>query len=249
MRALHVVALVEGVDGDLPVRRQHRRQVGAEVEPVEVVRREQRGQRVEEVEQGGAPGVETHPDEAAPPVHAHGLQAGAFGIRVELVGIHHLDESAVEVVAPGVVAAPDAAIREECRSPRPAGSHVQARVVEGPDDIRGGADDQDRLVADQVLAERHRPPRSPLPGRPPARRGTTGGRIRGMPIRGSCSGRVGMVLSSPINTLSRSMSPFSSDRSASPAPMLGRVDRQRLVPCRHRIRVSSLRPDPPVRGR
>ena len=153
VRALHVIALVERVDGDLPVGRQHGRQVGAEVQPVEVVRSQQRGQRVEEVEQRRGLGVETHPDEASPPVHAHRLQAGAFGNRVELVGIDHLDESAVEVVAPGVVATPDAAIRERPGPLGQPGPAMQARVVEGPDDIRGGADDQDRLVADQVLAE------------------------------------------------------------------------------------------------
>ena len=66
VRALHVVRLVERVDDDLPVRGQHGRSVRAEPHLVEVVRVEQPGERVEEVEQRLRVGVEVHEHEAAP---------------------------------------------------------------------------------------------------------------------------------------------------------------------------------------
>ena len=75
MQPLHVVALVERVDDRLPVRVDDRRAVRAEAQLVEPVRREQRGQRIEEVEQ--RLGVEIHVDEhePAPALDAHRARA------------------------------------------------------------------------------------------------------------------------------------------------------------------------------
>ena len=67
--------------------------------------------------------------------------------------VDHFDEVPVEVVAPGVVAAPDATVGEATGPVGEPGAAVQARVVEGADRLGARPDDEDRLVADQVLAE------------------------------------------------------------------------------------------------
>ena len=69
--ALDVVALVERVDDDLPVGGQHGREIGPHPHPVEVVRGQQRRQRVEVLEQRRRGGVQADPDEATPPVDSH----------------------------------------------------------------------------------------------------------------------------------------------------------------------------------
>ena len=65
MQTLHVVALVERVDDGLPVRVDDRRAVRAQAHALEVVRREQRRERVEEVEQRFGVAVEVDEHEAA----------------------------------------------------------------------------------------------------------------------------------------------------------------------------------------
>ena len=74
MRPLHVVALVERVDDDLPVRGEHRAEVGAEAHLLEVVRREQRREWIEELEQRRCFAIEVHEHEPAPGVDAHGRE-------------------------------------------------------------------------------------------------------------------------------------------------------------------------------
>ena len=71
MRALHVVRLVERVDGDLPVRGKHRGLVRAEAHLFEVIRAEQAGQRLQVVGQRLGARIEVHEHEPAPAVDPH----------------------------------------------------------------------------------------------------------------------------------------------------------------------------------
>ena len=153
MGALHVVALVERVDGHLPVGREHGREVGADAEAIEVVRGEQLGSGSRNSSSGGAPGsrqIQTKPPQQ---LDLDGLEAGARRDRVELVLVHDLDQRAVEVVAPGVIATADAGVGEGAGSVGQSGAAVQARVVKGLDGVGVGADDEDGLIADQVFEE------------------------------------------------------------------------------------------------
>ena len=74
MRPLHVVALAERLDDDFPVRGEHRAEVGAEAQLLEVVRREQRREWIEELEQRRCFAIEAHEHEPAPGVDAHGRE-------------------------------------------------------------------------------------------------------------------------------------------------------------------------------
>ena len=153
MGALDVIALVEGVDGDLPVGREDSRQVRPEVEPVEVIGGEQRRQGIEVLLQRGCTRIEADPHEATPSVDLHRSQSGVRGDGIELLPVDDLDQRPVEVVAPGVIAAPDAAVGEAARPVRQASPPVQAGVVERPDGLFVGSDQEDRLVADEVFTE------------------------------------------------------------------------------------------------
>ncbi len=92
MRPLNVVALVERVDGDLPVRREHRRQVGTKSQTVQVVGREQRRHRLEVVGQRRCGSIQTDPDEATPSLDPHRSEARVGRHRIELVLIDNLDQ-------------------------------------------------------------------------------------------------------------------------------------------------------------
>ena len=151
--SLHVVALVERVDGYLPIGREHRRQRRADAEPVEVVGSQQGRQRVEVLEQRWRARIEADPDEAPPTVDLDRLEAGLRRDRVELVPVDYLDQAPVQVVAPGVVAAPDAAVGEAAGPIGETRAAVQTRVVKGPDGVGVRPDDEDRLVADEVFGE------------------------------------------------------------------------------------------------
>ena len=79
------------------------------------------------------------------------------------MSVDDLLHPAVEVVAPSVVTAPDLAVGERAAPVGEAGAPVKAGVVEGLDGVGVGPDDEDRLVADQVLeivAHLGRSPRS-----------------------------------------------------------------------------------------
>ena len=67
--------------------------------------------------------------------------------------VDDLDQLSVEVVAPGVVATPDALLGESAVPVGETSAAVQTGVVEGADGLRVRPNDQDRLVADEVLAE------------------------------------------------------------------------------------------------
>ena len=155
MRALHVVPLEEGLEDDLPVRREDGGQVGAKAQLLEVVRAEQRGQRIEVLEQRWRLAIEAHEHEAAPRVDAHPVEAETLGNVRELVGIHDLDESPVERVPPRVVRAPDVAavgarleVPAAGRKSRPA---VQARVEHRVQITVLAPDHEHGLVTDRVL--------------------------------------------------------------------------------------------------
>ena len=90
MGSLHVVALVERIDGHLPVGREHGREIRADAELVEVVRGQQSRQGVEVVEQRWRAGIEADPHEATPTVDLNGLEPGVRRDRIELVPIHDL---------------------------------------------------------------------------------------------------------------------------------------------------------------
>ncbi len=120
---------------------------------MQVVRGQQGRERVEVVEERWRRRVEAYPHEATPPVDSDCLEPGPGRYRVELVGVDNVDETAIEVVAPRVVAAADAAVREGSRSVREPCPAMQARVVKGVDGVRVRAHDEDGLIADQVLAE------------------------------------------------------------------------------------------------
>ena len=119
---------------------------------VEVVRREQRRERVEEVEERLGVGVEVHEHEAAPALDAHRARARGRRASRELVAVDDLDEPAVERVAPRVVRAADRAVGERRRSPR-RGACRGAGTRCGSAPIVAGRrpHDEDRLVADRVL--------------------------------------------------------------------------------------------------
>ena len=67
--------------------------------------------------------------------------------------VDDLNQFSVEVVAPGVVATPDALLGESAVPVGETSAAVQAGVMEGADGLPVRPNDQDRLVADEVLAE------------------------------------------------------------------------------------------------
>ena len=146
------------------------------------------GERVEEFEQRRRARIEADPDEAAPAFGLDRLQPGAGRDRIELLLVYDLDQRAVEVIAPGVIAAANAGVGEGAGSVGQSGAPMQAGVVEGLDGVDIRADDQDRLIADEVFEESLRPRRPPPPGTPPARRGTTRGRTPTRRTPRWCSG-------------------------------------------------------------
>jgi hypothetical protein len=93
MRSPHIVSLVERVDCDLPVCGEHRRQVDAQSQTVQVVRRQQGRQRLEVLSQGRRSAVQADPDEATPPLDPHHLQPRIRRYRIELVFVDHLKQS------------------------------------------------------------------------------------------------------------------------------------------------------------
>jgi hypothetical protein len=153
VQSLHVVALVERVDHGLPIRRDDRAAIAAEAQLVELIGREQGGQRVEEVEQGL--GVEVHVDEheTTPGVDADRPEREVVGESGELLAVGHLREPAVERVRPRVVGAADRPVGERSAAIGEASAAVQARVVEADDLVGLRAYDDDRVVADRVLQE------------------------------------------------------------------------------------------------
>ena len=153
MQALHVVALVERVDHGLPVRVDDRAQRRPQAHLLEVVRAEQLGQRIEVVEQRLRVGVEVDEHEPAPRVDPHRCEREVVGQAHELLAIGHVDEPAVEPVAPAVKRAPDRSLGERAAAFRESSPPMQARVVERVQHAGFGADDRDGLVADRVLEE------------------------------------------------------------------------------------------------
>ncbi len=153
VQALHVVALVERVDDRLPVRVDDRAQRRAQPHLLEVVRREERRERVEEVEQRFRVRVEVDEHEPAPGVDAHRREREVVGQARELLAVGNVDEPPVERVTPAVVAAPDPVARERAAVGDQPAAAMQARVVERVQRARLGPHDHDRLVADRVLDE------------------------------------------------------------------------------------------------
>ena len=153
MQSLHVVALVERVDDGLPVRVDDRRAVAAEAQLVEVVRREQRRQRIEELEQRLGVGIHVDEHEPAPALDAHAREREVVGQADELFTIGDAHEPAVERVRPRVVRAADLAVRERAAPVGERRPAVPAGVVEPGDRAGLGAHDHDRVVADRVLEE------------------------------------------------------------------------------------------------
>ena len=151
VRALHVVALVERVDHDLPVRGEDRRLIRAEAHLLEVVAVEQLRDRVEEVEQRGRRRVGVDEDEATPALRPHLTEAETVGQAGELVTVDDLDQLTVERVLPRVVAAANLTAREVADARRQPRAAMQAVVVEGLDREIVAPHDEDRLVADRVL--------------------------------------------------------------------------------------------------
>src|SRR5581483_1211256 len=108
---------------------------------------------VEEVEQRLGVGVHVHEHEAAPRVDAQCAQPKVQRQVWEVAAVGNGRDAACEVVAPTVVAALDPVFGERPRSHAQLVAAVQAGVVEGADAAIGGAHDEDRLVADDVLDE------------------------------------------------------------------------------------------------
>ena len=149
--ALHVVALVEGVDDDLPVGGQDRGPIGGEAHLVEVEGPEELGNGIEEVDQGLGGAVHVHEHEASPAFGPHLVQAEVRRHLRELVAVDDLRQLAVEGVAPGVVPASNLAVTKIASSVGQPGAPVQARVEVPLDGPRVRAHDEDGLVADRVL--------------------------------------------------------------------------------------------------
>ena len=116
MRALHVVRLVERVDAAFQF-------AGSTVvstdagASVEVVRREQLRERIEEVEQRLGAGVEVHEHEPAPAVDEDRLERRSSGSDGEVVAVDDLDAPAVERVAPARGTGSGTRRRRTCRGP------------------------------------------------------------------------------------------------------------------------------------
>ena len=157
VQPLHVVALVEGVDHRLPVGGDDRAAVGTEPQLVEPVGRQQRRQRIEEVEQRLGVEIHVHEHEPAPALDADRSEREVVGEPRELLAVGHLHEPAVECVRPRVVGAADRAVREGSAPVGEPGAAVQARVVKADDRAGLGTHHDDRVVADRVLEERAGP--------------------------------------------------------------------------------------------
>jgi hypothetical protein len=123
------------------------------VEPVEVIGGQERGERIEILLEGRGVRTEADPHESTPAVDPHPAQPHVRRDRVELLTIDDFDERSVQVVAPGVIATTDAALGETAGALSQPGAAVETGVVEGSDGLGVGADDEDGLVADEVLAE------------------------------------------------------------------------------------------------
>jgi hypothetical protein len=123
------------------------------MEPVEVVPGQERREGMEILRQCWGVRTEADPHEATPAVDPHPAQTHVRRDRVELSPIDDFDELSVQVVAPRVIATADAVLGEASGSLGQPGATVEAGVVERSDGLGVGADDEDRLVADEVLAE------------------------------------------------------------------------------------------------
>ena len=163
---------------------------------------------------GGAAGIEAHPHEATPSVDLHRSEADVRRHRLELVGVDDLDQLAVEVVSPGMVATPNAARRRSDQLRRRDECHGAGTCCGRPERYRGPTARRGSTGRRSGTRRSRRPRRSLPLGRPPARRVTRGARIPAPRIRRSCNGREGRRSSSPIKTRSRSMSLLSAQRSA-----------------------------------
>jgi hypothetical protein len=155
VQPLGVVALVEGVDCGLPVAVEQDRSVRAEPHLLEPVLRVARGDVTEERVERLAVGIHVDEDEATPPAHLNVAETQQIvGHRVGVVvTVDDLDDVAVEIPTPRVVAAADLCSTELADAFGEARAAVRARVEERSDRVGVAADDEDRLVADRVLQE------------------------------------------------------------------------------------------------
>src|ERR1700694_2827774 len=102
MCALDVVTLVERVDDDLPVSGQDGGPVGPHPHSVQVVRGQERGQRVKVLEEWWCSLIQAHPHKAPPAVDAYMTEVDVLRHGRELFAVDDFDQPAVEVVAPGM---------------------------------------------------------------------------------------------------------------------------------------------------
>ena len=173
---LDVIALVEGVEGTLPVGREDDAAIGTKAHLFEPVGGEQGRERAEERLERLCVRVHVDEDEAAPAPDLDLVQAdlGIGHRRREVEAVDHLFVGAVELEAPGVEAAADLPGGEVADPGGQAGAFVRTGVVEGRDGVGTAPGDQDRLVANDVLevvahrahfffAARHLPDPGPQP--------------------------------------------------------------------------------------
>ena len=116
-----------------------------------------------------------------------GREREIVGQAGELLAVGHVDEPAVERVAPAVVRAPDRAVGERAAALGEPPAAVQARVVER---VRraGRRRARRRSTRRRSCTRRSRPaPRPPPPGTRSARPAATAARARARRTRGSCS--------------------------------------------------------------
>ena len=134
------------------------------------------GQRVEVVEQRRRAGVEADPDEAAPPVDLHGLEAGASAGSGRTRRLDDLDQPCRRGRSARRGSDTGCRRRGSCPSRRQAGSRGAGRCCGRPGWCPGPNGRRGSTGRRSGTRRTHRPLRSPLPGRPPARHGTTGAR-------------------------------------------------------------------------
>ena len=241
--ALHVVPLVERVHGDLPIGRQHGRQIGAQPQPVQMVRGQQRragdpSTRAAAARPDRGRPTRSHPSvRPAPSSTRFRAESGRTRPRRRRRRACRRGHSARRGTGNGCRR------RGRSASVGQPGAAVQTGVVKGIDRLSSRPHDEDRLVSDHVLAV--------LPDV-----GDLLFAARHLPHPGPESfelqcGEIGLVYrawgtasSSPIKTLSRSMAPLSSI----PRHARNGQDRLPVQPCygeptperqRHSTRASS----------